>query len=870
MHYLRGILLAFCCWAGTARGGQHWTRALSSKTTEVTPKRYVVEIEDGTNVDVVASELSASGARVLHTFKTDIFSGLSIESEQQNVDSLQSLGSITRAWVVRKIHLSPTPLAASFSTDAAAANYSVHAYTGVDKLHQAGIYGKGAIVAVVDTGTDYRHSALGGGFGPGYKVAGGYDLVGRDWPAGPKTPGPSPLDLIGHGTHVAGIVAGKSEWYTGVAPEATLLSYKVFGNYGVTDEDTLMEAFLKAYEDGADIITASIGGTSGWADSAWSALASRLVDKGVVVTISAGNSGTEGPFFASSGASGDNVIAVASTDSSVWPAPPFKATFSQNDTSSTSYIAYLPDLSSYVWDLPEDLAVVAVSLDADTDACGSLPLDTPDLSTGIALIRRGTCSFQTQQANVARFGARRILLYNNADPVTNPWPVDVDIPVALIEAGAGEAIMNAIRAGGNVRASFSIPQDSNWAVGIHNAAGGVPSEYTSWGGTFELQIKPDVAAPGQNIYSTYLDGQYAVLSGTSMACPYIAGIAALYIGKFGGRAVHGPELGKRLFNRIVSSGASVPWQINQPTGLPIDYGFWAPVSQVGTGLVNATRVLFSQTSLTFDKFALNDTANFEADHEILITNNATQPLTYSFSVQPAGTFNAQSPYYPDYLAASADLEPFAYTPRVLLPSPVTVFPGHSYLAKLSFKPPTIDDSNLPVYSGKIMVTSSDSETLSIPYMGAGFPLKSAFRSSMFTDTTPFQVAGPNRDDIPYYHTYNFNLSWYEQSFPKVYAAFKWGPRLLRWDIFEAGWQEQSWNSYPPVPGIGGFVESATYWVDSDAGHWAFDPEIMDKEDTVPFPLTNLVRTSSWNRNNQGFWWFGKLANGSYIKEGNYT
>jgi subtilisin family serine protease len=55
-----------------------------------------------------------------------------------------------------------------------------------------------------------------------------------DWPNVPKTPDDDPLDTNGHGTHVAGIIAGKNDWYTGVAPEATLLGYKVFGPVGLS------------------------------------------------------------------------------------------------------------------------------------------------------------------------------------------------------------------------------------------------------------------------------------------------------------------------------------------------------------------------------------------------------------------------------------------------------------------------------------------------------------------------------------------------------------------------------------------------------------------------------------------------------------
>ncbi|KAK0710766.1 subtilisin-like serine protease [Lasiosphaeris hirsuta] len=845
----------------------------SSNSTVIQPKKFIIETEKGISLEVLASKFSAAGARVVRTFKTDVFTGLSIESDEENVDSLQGLVEIAQAWPVGKIHLGPVTPLASFSDDATASNYSVHEYTGVDKLHKAGVLGKGAIVAVVDTGTDYRHPALGGGFGPGFKVAGGYDLVGDvSWPTTPKDPDSDPLDALGHGTHVAGIIAGKSEWYTGVAPEATLLSYKVFSTIDSTDEDTLIEAFLLAYQAGADVITSSIGGTSGWSEGAWATVASRLVDQGVVVTISAGNSGVDGPFFASSGSSGKNVIAVASTDASVAAAPPFKAIFTLDGTSNTTNLAYQPDNNWGLWDLPTDLPIIPISFDTTNpaDGCDPLPANTPDLSGGIALIRRGTCNFAVKQANAAKFGAKRILFYNNGNPAINPGGVDPDIPVGLIDSKAGEAIIATIKAGGNVTAKFFIPEDSSWAVGLYNSAGGIPSEFTSWGGTFELDIKPDVAAPGRNIYSTYLDGQWAILSGTSMACPYVAGVAALYIGKHGGRKVHGSGFGKQLTDRIISSGAAVPWQVSQPVNLPIDYGFWAPVPQVGTGLINATKIVTSTTSLSFEKFTLNDTAHFSRYHSVSITNSGTSPVTYKFSLQPAGTFDAQSPNSPDFIASFWELEPYAFTPAASLPSPLTIAPGQTKLAKISFEPPKgLSADKLPVYSGKVLLSGSNGDELSIPYTGAGFDLKNTLRRALFGDNTPYQVSGPNRDDISIYNTYDFNLTWEAQSFPKVYAAFKWGPKQLRWDIFEAGWKEHQWDSYPPVAGKNGYVGSATYWLESDY-YWGFDPSTMDKEATVPFPLGLLTRTSSWNWYEQGFWWFGKLANGTYIAPGNYT
>jgi len=84
---------------------------------------------------------------------------------------------------------------------------------------------------------------------------------------GSETPIPDddPMDCQGHGTHVAGIIgASNDDYILGVAPAATLGIYKVFGCTGQVANDVLIEAFTMAYNAGADIITASIGGASGW------------------------------------------------------------------------------------------------------------------------------------------------------------------------------------------------------------------------------------------------------------------------------------------------------------------------------------------------------------------------------------------------------------------------------------------------------------------------------------------------------------------------------------------------------------------------------------------------------------------------------
>ncbi|KAK2017354.1 serine endopeptidase [Colletotrichum eremochloae] len=853
----------------------------ATNKTAVEPKRFIVEFNKDTDATAGAAEIANQrGAKVLRVFDSDVFSGAAVETDVENVDSLQALAPIKEAWQSRKLKLAPSTPSASFSENATAIGYGVHHMTGVDKLHEAGVLGKGAKVAVIDTGILYTHEALGGGFGEGFKVAGGYDFVGDGlaWPmeGEVKNPDADPLDLLGHGTHVAGIIAGKSSFLTGVAPEATLYAYKVFGAVDGTDEDTLIEAFLAAYNAGVDIITASIGGPGGFPDNAWAAVASRLVDRGVVVTISAGNDGQAGAYAASSGSSGEHVVAVASVEADVVAASSFRGVFSLGGQSNETRVAYRAVRDWFPSEV-KDWPIIPLSLDtgAANEACDPLPVGTPDLAGVVVLVRRGGCNFVQKQRNLAAFNASHVLFYSNEMPVVRPITDDTSSLIAMVEARVGAAIIDTVKAGGSVTADFT-ERPIYHIVGVKNEEnGGFASSFTSIGATNDLFIKPDVAAPGGQILSSYLGNGYAVLSGTSMSCPYVAGIAALYVSKFGGRSDHGPEWAKILAMRLIASGDAIEWNDGLLAGN--QYDFLAPVAQVGTGLINASKVLEYETTLSFAKFALNDTRHFSRYHTVDITNTGSQPVTYTFERQESGGMNTvnldPNEWGTPKIAWDNEVmvAPQKMTPQISFPSgSFTVQPGERKTAQFNFKYPEnqgLDPAKLPLYSGKVLIKGSNGEVLGVPYLGLAADLHKDV-GIMFQYPTGSPRITSTRRNIPIAQKSNFtfDLDPAVQDFAKLYARIQYATRELRWDIFEESWAERDWK-YPPVVGQAGFVGAATSWAKA-SGSAFIDPGVDDPNDIITLPMRDVPRDIAGVYGVE-LWWLGRLANGTQVAPGKY-
>ncbi|CRK13911.1 hypothetical protein BN1723_014015 [Verticillium longisporum] len=864
-----------------------------SADTATAPKKFILELDQNANKNAIVKDLNGRpGSRVLKVFDSEVFKGVAIESDSENTDSLEAIVPVRKAWHSKPIQLVPVIAGDSFSDDAKALNYSIHYMTGVDRLHEQGLFGKGVKVGVVDTGTEYTHPALGGCLGVGCKVAGGYDFVGDNnswpYPGEERQPDNDPMDYGGHGTHVAGIIAGKSDEFIGVAPEASIYSYKVFGPNEGTGEEVLIEAFLKAYEDGVslcnhkysvkadpiqmDVITASVGSIGGWGNNAWALVASRIVDQGVVVTIAAGNSGDVGPFFASSGGSAEKVLTVASVEASVVAARQFAGTFHLDGHSNRTILGYRPaedKFPSTVVDWP--IVPITLNITVEGGACEPLPEDFPDLSKTVPLVRVGGCETWQKQRWVQERGAKHILFYMDDTPIISfsgfGWEQS---QWGLLSKDAGEAIVKTIIAGGNVTADFSLDQDSNY-VAMVNAGGGRPSDFTSWGSTFNLELKPDIAGPGGRIFAPFVGHRYRDLSGTSMATPYVAGVAALYIGKHGGRAKHGAGFAQTLHARIASSGRSLPWS----DGSTKDHRFWAPPIQVGTGLIDAYAVVNYNTQLSWEKFSLNDTHHYSRYHQVDITNNGEKEVEYQFKVQDAGGFESYwttdsasadiyaVPRIKDY----AEIEPFQIRPKVSLPSGTfRVAPGQTKIAKFSFGVPEgLNTSRIPVFGGKILISASNSEALSVPYFGVGASIKHEFDDLFYTSIGyPRATSGVNRTDIKQKSSFTFDLSLGSQDFVKLVHALQWGTRELRWDIFEPSYHERQWK-YPPVVGENNYVGSvASFDVYNNLNYPVFDPASNDENNTFSYPLQDVSRDAPYES-----WWLGRLANGSTIAPGKY-
>jgi minor extracellular serine protease Vpr len=340
-----------------------------------------------------------------------------------------------------------------------------------------------------------------------------------------KAGDPSDTIVEDHGSHVSGTVAGCVIELTegpitgpisGVAPAAELWDYNVFPGYGAgfiafdgsAFSHDIAEALEDTIVDGMDVVNMSLGGTVQGPHDLLAEAVDATVDAGLVVAVAAGNSGPGDMTVESPGSAPGALTAGASTNPHFIGIPV--------TVEGTTYGAAVGDFNSF------DVVSADYTVTTPADGCTAI---SEDLTGMIALIDRGACTFTTKIRNAENAGAVGALVVNNVagDPVamahdgSDPFP---EIPAVMLsqEDGNGIKPSGTATVDGTVETEF-ITDNADILAG-----------FSSMGPTpFTYLIKPDLTAPGVNVYSSVFDGEFAMFQGTSMATPHLAGASALLL-----------------------------------------------------------------------------------------------------------------------------------------------------------------------------------------------------------------------------------------------------------------------------------------------------------------------------------------------------
>lgn len=329
-----------------------FTPEVTGTTGRPLSNTYIVELEDGQAsegyLEALRGEPGVDGVTRRFAYRPSLFNAVSFEVEGTLTATPDHLRrrlaelpdtKVKHVWPVEVIqapkHVGDTPPEvfnlSSFDASSKRPRQSddtfpPHEMIQVDRLHAEGFSGNGTRIGIVDTGIDWRHPALGGCFGPGCLVEYGHDLVGDEYDGTPASlrPDDDPYEVChGHGTLVAGVIAAKENalGFVGAAPGATLGVYRVFGCSGASSTDVMIAAILRAYEDGSDIITMSVGTYTGWAAHPLSVVLSRVSAAGVPCVAAAGNAAGAhyGLWSVAAPSTGEEVMAVGSVESTLTP-----------------------------------------------------------------------------------------------------------------------------------------------------------------------------------------------------------------------------------------------------------------------------------------------------------------------------------------------------------------------------------------------------------------------------------------------------------------------------------------------------------------------------------------------------------------------
>ena len=665
----------------TSKSGQTTQVEQAQATDEADPASVVsiiVQLNDGADRaaslasinEAVAGAFPGASAQVDREYDNAL-QGFALNAPAGSLDAIRAASGVKAAFRDRETRVADADdqVAGEGATNSARtttqdpANLSAQLMMHADQVTQKG---EGKVVAVVDTGVDMTHPAFAGALGgtpalSADKVASLTPQLG-DGKAGTyvsekfpfaydyadNDPDASPTGQAGsHGTHVAGIAAGNAGEIVGIAPDAQIIVAKVARSVegDITDSGLLaaLDDMVILHPDVINLSLGQLGGMDNEADSVYATVFKSLQDAGITVNAAAGNHYTAGygntsgknlPFASDPDSSTQcepatysSVVSVASVDNSL-----AHSAFTVGDRDIPFQRAggadgqKMPDLSDLTGGPFE---YVDGGIGSAEDGAALKAKYPEGLAGKIVLVKRGSLTFQTKFNNIAGSKPAGFIVYNNVpgDSLVVMSLATDGVPAAFISQADGEAMLAAADHHLSVAPGKVVAPSSKYSM----------SSFSSWGVTPDLRLKPEVAAPGGNIYSSVPGGTYEFMSGTSMATPQMAGVSALVLQRVQNDPLFASMSARDkvdvVQNLIMGTAAPIADPL-QDTGAP-----YSPRKQ-GSGLTN---VLAATTSSVYPSVVgAAEPSRPKADlgdgtkgwhFDVALHNLGAAPATYELSSQ---------------------------------------------------------------------------------------------------------------------------------------------------------------------------------------------------------------------------------------------
>lgn len=521
-----------------------------------------------------------------------------------------------------------------------------------------GYKGEGTVVAIIDTGIDPSHrdmvlsddttpkilretleckNLLGGYYTE--KVPYGYNYYDLNNEILDLAPNASM-----HGMHVAGTVGANGDeengGIKGVAPECQLLAMKVFSNdpiYATTFSDIYMEAIDEAIKLGADVLNMSLGSTAAFyiPDSAEDVSITNAVNNGIVCSVSAGNSGsmTYGWTNTNSGYPLKENPDIGVVGSPGLNKDTLQVAAIENTHQKSNALVYTKDGEEHkiAMAIAGNISPMEVFSGPQefVDGGSGHPSELTGVAGKVALVVRGglTSNFVDKIANAQAAGAIGVIVRNHetgGEALVNMATPDVQtIPAVFIGYTSGMELLGLE----NKEVLFS-----DELVSVANPDAWLMADFTSWGVTPSLELKPEITAPGVQIYSTLNGDKYGTMSGTSMAAPHVSGGAALvkeYI-----------QRNKAYQNMSLSEQTRLAKVLMMNTAIPVNDEYeteYSPRRQ-GAGIMNLYGAVTTPVRLVDEKtneakVELKDFESTQFTMKFKAINDSASDETYNVDVK---------------------------------------------------------------------------------------------------------------------------------------------------------------------------------------------------------------------------------------------